>query len=197
MPAAWAKVRDSVQPPSTPHALLGSQRAEHLPQSLGPCRAPRPAHRCEGWRSPWGTGCHCQGDRVADQALSSPLLPPTPSSSKWKPRPLSHVGPKGSHHPCSPWEPGSLNPHGGKQQPPLQTRVPLPPPSQCLPHRGPAPRPLRGRRVRGSETDRLSPGLWRTVSPTRKAGETPREASNEAAPKALPLARREGMGSVS
>lgn len=115
-------------------------------------------------------------------------LPQAPSGSPglfptWAPRaPITRR---------SPWEPGSLNPRGGKQQPPLQTRVPLPSPSQHLPYRGPAPRPLRGRRVRGSETDRLSPGLWRTVSPTRKAGETPREAGNAAAPKALPLAQRE------
>lgn len=97
----------------------------------------------------------------------------------------------------SPWEPGSLNPCGGKQQPPLQTQVPLLPRSQRLPHRGPAPRPLRGQRVRGSETDQLSPGLWSLASPTHKASETLREASNEAAPKALPLAQMEGVGSVS
>lgn len=35
--------------------------AEHSPRSRGPCRAPRRAHRCAGWRCPWGTGCRCSG----------------------------------------------------------------------------------------------------------------------------------------
>lgn len=197
LPTARAKVWDSVKPPSTPHAPPGGQRAGHLPQSLGPCRAPQPARRCEGWRNPWGTGCHCQGDGVASQALSSALLPPTPSSSKQKPRPLSHMGPKGSHHP--PFSPGAWLPEPVWRKAAASPIDPSssPTPFQRLPHRGPAPRPLRGQRVRGSETDRLRPGLWSSVSPTHKAGETPREASNEAAPKALPLAQTEGVGSVS
>lgn len=100
-----------IHPPEPPTLCWEARGPGHLPQSLGPCRAPRPARHCEGWRSPWGTGCHCQGDGVAGQALSSALLPPTPSSPEQRPRPLSNMGPNGSHHlPLSPgaWLPEPL-----------------------------------------------------------------------------------------
>lgn len=137
--------------------------------------------------------------QVAGQALSSALLPPTPSSSERKPRPLSNMGPDGSHHP--PFSPGAWLPEPVWEESsslpytdPSSSPAPFPTPPS---HVGPAPRPLHGQRVRGSETDRLSPGLWRTASPTCKTGKMPREARNEATPKALPLAQREGVGSVS
>lgn len=110
-------------------------------------------------------------DGAAGQALSPALLPPTPSSSKQKPRPLSHMGPRASSPAVLPgaW---LLNPCGGKQQPPLQTHeflsYPVPNASLMRPSLGPA---WSG--SGGSETDQLSPGLTRSAEvPHIKQGET-------------------------
>lgn len=46
----------------------------------------------------------------------------------------------------------------------------------------------------GSEMDQLSPGLWSLASPTHKAGETLREASNEESNLRPTLAQMEGVG---
>lgn len=109
-----------MQPPSTPMPARRPESWALTTKSLSPCRAPQPARHCEGWSElgyrmslPRGTG------RLV-RAPSSALLPPTPSSSKQKPRPLSHMGPRGLHHLLFSLEPGSLNPCGGKQQPPYR-----------------------------------------------------------------------------
>lgn len=95
-PGAWA-TRLLPAPPRPPRG----QGAEHSPRSRGPCRAPRRAHRCAGWRCPWGTGCRCSGrgwqvsprpqpqaprpEGVLHGAVHAGGKPPTPKRSSSNP----------------------------------------------------------------------------------------------------------------